>query len=86
MQGILKAIVGSVSGITLQGFKTRCEDPAGTQNQVMNRIVRKNANTAFGIDHGFAGINDLSGAAPSRHEPAGMDGPPNRTRDPTYPH
>ena len=60
MQGILKAIVGSVSAFTLQAFKGQCSDPAATQAQVMSRIIQKNAGSAFGRDHGFDGITSMT--------------------------
>jgi hypothetical protein len=37
-------------------FHRALQDPGGTQLQVLHRILRANANTAFGRDHAFSGI------------------------------
>ena len=43
----------------LQRFLASCDDPRAVQADLLKRILARQAATAFGRDHGFAGIRTL---------------------------
>lgn len=43
----------------LSAFEAKCADPRGAQLATLRLILERNAQTAFGREHGFAEINDL---------------------------
>ena len=60
MHGILKQIMKTATGSTLRSFDEQCRALVDTQSRVLRRLVDRNKNSAFGLDHGFAGIKTLS--------------------------
>ncbi len=42
------------------GFERALRDPARTQQGVLTRLLRKNAGTAFGIEHGFSRVTSIA--------------------------
>jgi hypothetical protein len=60
MYGVLKQIMRTVTGSTLKSFDEQCRALGDTQSRVLGRLVSRNKSSAFGRDHGFAGIKTLS--------------------------
>ena len=46
--------------LKLQRFLQSCDDPAAVQTQLLKRILARQSVTAFGRDHGFAGVRTLA--------------------------
>jgi hypothetical protein len=58
MSLIVKA-ASYVSGRLWTSWEKLCVDPADVQNRLLLDVIRRNRNTAFGRDHGFAAIGSL---------------------------
>ena len=59
MRAILKTIIGPITAVTLQQFRSQCERPQDTQRDVLNQIISHNSESAFGRDYGFGAINTV---------------------------
>ena len=60
MDGVVKHIMKIATGSTLRSFDQHCRALDDTQSKVLRRIIGLNENSAFGRDHGLAGIKTLS--------------------------
>jgi hypothetical protein len=60
MDGVLKQIMRIATGSTLKSFDEHCRALGDTQSRVLRRLIGLNKSSAFGRDHGFAGIKTMS--------------------------
>lgn len=59
MAFLIKLMFRATAGSTLKRYREECKDPGGTQERLLQGIIRRNATSAFGRRHRFGSLKTL---------------------------